>query len=450
MAIAGITNAVYITKKIMAGFGLKDFQAVGFAANFMNESHCNPGSVNKQEKAGNFKGSSANGAGYGAGLAQWSNTWKNKIQKHFNKYTPIETWTMDEQIDIVLKCCAQSFINLLRNCSNAVESTDIVLRGYENGSAGYGTSLRSKKSMEAYTWAAKTYVPPTGVRQFANGYEGLITARSAYAKIILNSMGSISDVDLANLGSLAGGDYSGLSGGGTPPSPEEIAKLVEQYKNAYPQHSEYETYSGSGGNIFSNANDNAFSVAALAQDETNEYLLFTNKAKVNAHEYKRTRIYSTNDSCIVLDELSIRPDGLTKEEREHPADESYANKDITQKDVDKAEMERRKEQLKAQEKKAAENASTNTSTGDTTGGTTSGTTVTSTEVATSGSSSNSSSSSGSNSGGFIGKMQQSLNNTRSKILNPNNKPLPGLGGGDLPSGSQSGSTPVPKSYIWLK
>ena len=69
MAARGIMNAVYITKKIMAALSLKDFQAVGFAGNFMQESHCDPGSVNKQEKAGTFKGSSANGAGYGAGLA---------------------------------------------------------------------------------------------------------------------------------------------------------------------------------------------------------------------------------------------------------------------------------------------------------------------------------------------------------------------------------------------
>ena len=396
MAEAGIKNAVYITKKLMAAFTLKDFQAVGFAANFMNESRCNPGAVNKQEQAGTFAGSSANGAGYGAGLAQWSNDWKRKIQKHFNKYTPIESWSMDEQIDIVIKCCASSFINLIRNASNAVESTDIVLRGYENGSGGYGTSLRSKKSMEAYTWAAKTYVPGVGVKQFANGYEGLITARSAFAKIILNAMGSFSDVDLASIGSLTG-DYSGIGGGGTPPSPQELAKLIEQYRNAYPVHSEYETYSGGGGNIFSNANDNAFSVASLAQNREEDMTLFTNKAKVDAKEYKRTRIYSTNDSCIVLDELKIKFVNGKYVDIKEDESESFANQNVTQKDVDKAKAKLMKEQEAAkkkaeEEKKKAEEAA-KASTTDSSTSTTSTETTTSTQSTTTSTSSTSSSSS---------------------------------------------------------
>jgi len=45
----------------------------------MAESRCDPKAYNKAEKSGRFKGSSANGGGYGAGLAQWSNTWKQSI-----------------------------------------------------------------------------------------------------------------------------------------------------------------------------------------------------------------------------------------------------------------------------------------------------------------------------------------------------------------------------------
>ena len=348
----GIKNGVYITKKLMGALSLKDYQAVGFAGNWMQESHCDPGAVNKQEKAGTFKGSSANGAGYGAGLAQWSNAWKQKIQNYFNRHTPIETWTMDQQIDIVVKCCASSFINLLRNCSNAADSTDIVLRGYENGSGGYGTYLRPKHgkgSMDAYTWAKTVDVPGVGRRTFSGGYEGLITSRVAFAKQILQAMGSYSAAELASLGNIAGesgsGDYSGgggNSGGGVPPTPEEIRRAIEQFRNAYPVHSEYLTYTGSGGNLFTNAKDNAFSTAALAEDtdnKTKEY--FTNKIT------KHTRIYSTNDSCIVLDELRIR----TNDAENSYENETWANKGITQADVDKL-----KEELKKQEEEAKKKA----------------------------------------------------------------------------------------------
>jgi hypothetical protein len=92
---AGIKTAVYVTKKIMAGFKLKDYQAVGFAGCWLAESGCDPHNYNRQEKAGTFKKSSANGAGYGAGMGQWSNAWKTKIQNFFKRYTPIETWSVD-------------------------------------------------------------------------------------------------------------------------------------------------------------------------------------------------------------------------------------------------------------------------------------------------------------------------------------------------------------------
>ena len=65
----GVKSGVYITKKLMSALNLKDYQAVGFAGCWMEESHCDPSAYNKAEKNGTFKGSSANGQGYGAGLA---------------------------------------------------------------------------------------------------------------------------------------------------------------------------------------------------------------------------------------------------------------------------------------------------------------------------------------------------------------------------------------------
>lgn len=321
----GVRNGVYITQKIMQAFGLRDYQAVGFAGCWMCESCCNPGAYNKAEKAGKFSGSSANGSGYGAGLAQWSNDWKRRIQRQFNRYTSIETWTMDQQIEIVTKGCTPSFINMLRNATSAAQSTDIILRGYENGSGGTGTKLRSQESMKAYTWCKTSYIPDSGQRTFPDGYIGALTARTAWSNKILKAMGSTSQSELAGLGGMSFSDYNNTSGTSTPGS-----------SNAYPVHGEYDTYTGVGGNIFSNAGDNAFGTAAMAEPSI-----------INNKDINHTRIYSTNDSCIVLDELSLPYD--------ISIGASYANKGVTTEDVSK-----REEQQKAADTAAQQPTSSNT------------------------------------------------------------------------------------------
>ena len=154
------------------------------------------------------------------------------------------------------------------------EATDIVLRGYENGSGGTSTKLRSKESMKAYTWCKKSYIADSGYQNFADGYIGALTARSSWSKKILREMGNYSAADLVNLGNISGSadiDFSsGGGGGGKPLTQADIQKMIEQYKNAYPVHSEYTTYSGSGGNLFESASNNAFSTATLASDAENK------------------------------------------------------------------------------------------------------------------------------------------------------------------------------------
>ena len=315
MAGKKLLNGVYITKKIMAAWNLKDYQAAGFAGCFMEESGCDPGAYNAAEKSGRFKGSSANGSGYGAGLAQWSNAWKRQIQRQFNNSRPIENWTLDQQIAIVTQGCSQSFINLLRKCSSVGQSTDIVLRGYENGSAGKGTKLRSQKSMKAYTWCKTSYMADGSRRTFSDGYVGALTCRTSWANAVLSKMGSVNLADLSGLGTEVGGGLgddgsfgAGAGGGGMGNS------------NAYPVHDEYETFTGQGGNIFENSKDNAFQLA-----ESSSKSKFSSKDN-SAKDH--TRIYSTNDSCIVLDELKIpyNPNDPTVE---------YANQGITAEDVKK-------------------------------------------------------------------------------------------------------------------
>ena len=310
MAGKKLLNGVYITKKIMDTWHLKDFQAAGFAGCFMEESGCDPGAYNAAEKSGRFKGSSANGSGYGAGLAQWSNAWKRQIQKQFHNSRPIENWSLDQQIAIVTQGCSESFINLLRKTTSVGQSTDIVLRGYENGSAGKGTKLRSQQSMKAYTWCKTSYMADGSRRTFKDGYIGALTCRTSWANAVLSKMGSVNLADLSGLGTeVSEGLYGGDMGDG-----------MGNF-NAYPVHDEYQTFTGQGGNIFENSKDNAFQMASATSKQT----MFSSKDQFAS---SHTRIYSTNDSCIVLDELKIPYNS------NDPAIE-YANQGITKEDVAK-------------------------------------------------------------------------------------------------------------------
>ena len=308
MAGKKLLNGVYITKKIMDTWHLKDFQAAGFAGCFMEESGCDPGAYNAAEKSGRFKGSSANGSGYGAGLAQWSNAWKRQIQRQFHNSRPIENWSLDQQIAIVTQGCSESFINLLRKTTSVGQSTDIVLRGYENGSAGKGTKLRSQQSMKAYTWCKTSYMADGSRRTFKDGYIGALTCRTSWANAVLSKMGSVNLADLSGLGTeVSEGLYGGDMGDG-----------MGNF-NAYPVHDEYQTFTGQGGNIFENSKDNAFQMASATSKQT----MFSSKDQFAS---SHTRIYSTNDSCIVLDELKIPYNS------NDPAIE-YANQGITKEDV---------------------------------------------------------------------------------------------------------------------
>ena len=311
MAGKKLLNGVYITKKIMDTWHLKDFQAAGFAGCFMEESGCDPGAYNAAEKSGRFKGSSANGSGYGAGLAQWSNAWKRQIQRQFHNFRPIENWSLDQQIAIVTQGCSESFINLLRKTTSVGQSTDIVLRGYENGSGGKGTKLRSQQSMKAYTWCKTSYMADGSRRTFKDGYIGALTCRTSWANAVLSKMGSVNLADLSGLGTEVSG---GLDSGGFGDGGAGMGN-----SNAYPVHDEYQTFTGQGGNIFANSKDNAFQMASATSKQT----MFSSKDKFAS---SHTRIYSTNDSCIVLDELKIPYNS------NDPAIE-YANQGITKEDV---------------------------------------------------------------------------------------------------------------------
>lgn len=66
----------------------------------------------------------------------------------------------------------------------------------------------------------------------------------------------------------------------------------------YPVHSEYDTFTGTGLNIFQNPEENSISLASL------------NIVDTSSISDEHTRIYSTNDASIILDELAIPADEM--------------------------------------------------------------------------------------------------------------------------------------------
>lgn len=111
---------------------------------------------------------------------------------------------------------------------------------------------------------------------------------------------------------LADSGMMGIGGGGMYGQ----MSSQEALSNAYPVHNEYQTITGSGGNIFESATYNSITAAAMTTDVS------TIK---KAEDQQHTRIYSTNDSTIVLDELSLPA---------YHNDDNWANKNVTREQED--------------------------------------------------------------------------------------------------------------------
>ena len=108
--------------------GLLPHQAAGIVGNLQAESGLNPKIYNKAEKAKGY-------AGYGRGIAQWSNSRVND----FKEYVGVDVLdaTLWQQLEFMWHEMEQrpAFMEAIRKASNVKEATDAMLRGYENGSA---------------------------------------------------------------------------------------------------------------------------------------------------------------------------------------------------------------------------------------------------------------------------------------------------------------------------
>jgi len=193
--------------------------------------------------------------------------------------------------------------------------------------------------MASYTWCKTVYIPDVGNRTFPDGYIGALSERTAWARKVLEAMGNMSAEELTSLGSIIGAgsgtDFASLSVAAQSLSSEQLRQYIQQSLNAYPVHSEYETYTGSGGNLFTSAEDNAFSIAVLATNIDSSHNIYKNANK-------RTRIYSTNDATIILDELKLPID--------ISVNDNWTNKGVTKQDVERWQKEQDKQKEKAKKR----------------------------------------------------------------------------------------------------
>ena len=112
----------------------------------------------------------------------------------------------------------------------------------------------------------------------------------------------INGADLTD-SSLAGGLYSSVDSEARQKLQELYLKVLQQ--NAYPVHSDYLTFSSEYGNLFKASENDAITRAAFVNSSIlneNDKLYREDKTNIQG------RIYSTNDTLLVLDELSLPSD----------------------------------------------------------------------------------------------------------------------------------------------
>lgn len=138
---SGNSNSAIIMNTLMDRLQLTREQAAGIMGVIQAESHGDPAIFNKAEKAGTHKGSSANGAGYGVGIIQWSLGRKKTALKLIGKENSrIEDLSLEDQIEMMIKELEGPYkhaLNGIRKCTNA---RDAAATFYCHNVAGYSSS----------------------------------------------------------------------------------------------------------------------------------------------------------------------------------------------------------------------------------------------------------------------------------------------------------------------
>lgn len=132
--------------------GLTPYQAAGFAGNFLSESELNPKATNNYEKKKGYKG-------YGRGIAQWSNERIQQFEKYIGK--PIEESSLEDQLNFVWHEVEQrpELLKQIKQAKDINQATDIVYRGYENGSANALATPEQLTKIYGKAWSKLGYKP---------------------------------------------------------------------------------------------------------------------------------------------------------------------------------------------------------------------------------------------------------------------------------------------------
>lgn len=132
--------------------GFTKEQVAGIMGNLFSESNLNYRAFNKDEKASGIKG-------YGRGLAQWSNERVDKFKEIIGK--TIEDSSLEDQLTFITYEMNNrpEFLKALKAAKSAEEASEIVYRGYENGSSSRMASPENMQKVYEVAWANLGYRP---------------------------------------------------------------------------------------------------------------------------------------------------------------------------------------------------------------------------------------------------------------------------------------------------
>lgn len=144
-----LENGKRVISALMSRLNLSKEQAAGIAGVMMSESGINPASYNKAEKSGKLKGSSANGAGYGAGMLQWSNSRKRAALRLIGKEgSNIEDLSLEDQIEMLARELEGPYKSTLAGIRSSRNASEAAATMYCHNVGGFSSSINPATKQE--------------------------------------------------------------------------------------------------------------------------------------------------------------------------------------------------------------------------------------------------------------------------------------------------------------
>lgn len=144
-----LENGKRVISALMSRLNLSKEQAAGIAGVMMSESGINPASYNKAEKSGKLKGSSANGAGYGAGMLQWSNNRKRAALRLIGKEgSNIEDLSLEDQIEMLARELEGPYKSTLAGIRSSRNASEAAATMYCHNVGGFSSSINPATKQE--------------------------------------------------------------------------------------------------------------------------------------------------------------------------------------------------------------------------------------------------------------------------------------------------------------